>query len=109
MEAQEYMCHTCKGKFNFESIRYSADGAKIVCKNCYSKTSQTPKKEDHLTVESNVPEAVKIICIKCRYKFTYKKNSRMSLMCPYCGGDNLMKDEITADKLIEEISQSNSY
>jgi len=30
-------------------------------------------------------------------------------MCPYCGGDNLMKDEITADKLIEEISQSNSY
>jgi len=45
----------------------------------------------------------KWICGKCRYKFTHKSQSKAALRCPYCGGENLVEDNFTAKKLLDEV------
>lgn len=101
-----YRCELCKEEFPFENIKYASDGKKIVCVGCYNKKSQK-KKEEKQQIE-NAPELIRLICVDCRYKFSFKKGSKLKLMCPYCGKNRLMKDDVTAEKLIEEASQ-NSY
>src|SRR3989338_2360917 len=107
---QLYLCAICKGKFQFKNVKYSKDGKRIICADCYSKdVKNTTKKETKDIKTTNgqpIKETIKIICVNCNYKFSYKKGSNTKLMCPYCGGNRLMRDNITADKLIEEVSKS---
>lgn len=105
--SRQYMCGECKGKFNFEDIKYGMDGKRIICKDCYIKAGKDHKNQEAKTVLPNESDSVKLICVDCRYKFSLRKKSRFSLICPYCSSRNLMKDDITADKLIEEVSQTN--
>ncbi len=106
-----YMCSACKGKLEFENVRYSNDGKRIVCKDCYSRVGKSQKKETKVMPQKDsLPDSIKLICIKCRYKFSLKRKPEIRVICPYCGGNQLMKDDITADKLIKEVSQnSNLY
>lgn len=109
---RQYICDGCKGKFRFKEIRYSSDGKRVVCKDCYSKgamKNQKKKETSEVLPNKNISDSVKLICMNCRYKFSLRKKSRFSLICPYCGGKQLMKDDITADKLIEEVSQAKKY
>lgn len=108
-KSRQYMCGECKGKFDFEDIKYGMDGKRIICKDCYIKAGKDSKNKETKTVSPNggMPDSVKLICVDCRYKFSLRKKSRFNLICPYCGSKNLMKDDITADKLIEEVSQTN--
>ncbi len=105
-----YRCTKCKEEFPFEGIRYSTDGKNIVCANCFNKSIKSQKiKEDDSDIHAGKAEdRVKIICMDCRYKFSLKKATKVKLRCPYCGGNMLMKDEITVDKLLEE-SSKNSF
>jgi len=102
-----YICDQCKEKFAFGNIRYTADGKKLVCLECYDhiKKSQQAKKPEIIEIAETLPDAIKVICVKCRYKFSIKRKSGAKVMCPYCGGNNLMRDETTAEKLVEEVSQ----
>ena len=106
-----YICTICKGKFQFGDIRYSSDGKRIVCRGCYDKV----KKDDNIKKKKGEPkgtkksDATKLICIDCRYKFSWSKASRINLVCPYCGSKRLMRNENTAEKLVEEASQSSDY
>lgn len=105
-----YMCSECKGKFKFEDVRYSSDGKKVICKDCYSRVKNQGKNEVKVVLPNEtVSDYVKLICTNCRYKFSLRKKSRFNLICPYCGGNQLIKDDITADKLIRELSQTNPY
>ena len=102
----KYSCTICKREFQYKDIRYSHDGKKIVCISCYSQLKDDAPKKTEIKIETPaLPETVRIICRDCRYKFSLKKAPRTNVICPYCGGNNLMKDEITADKLLEEASQ----
>ena len=106
-----YLCSLCRKKFPVEDIRYGKDGKSILCINCYDKSVEKEellKKKMALREERHKEEEtiLKIICAKCRYKFTYNRGSRVRLMCPYCGGNNLMRDDITAEKLVEEVSRT---
>ena len=35
-------------------------------------------------------EAIKFICVSCRFKFSVKKGSQKTIKCPYCGKTRLM-------------------
>lgn len=109
-KSRHYMCSECKGKFDFEDIKYGMDGKRIICKDCYIKAGKDYKNKEIKTVLlSDASDYVKLICVDCRYKFSLRKKSRFNLICPYCSSRNLMKDDITADKLIEEVSQIKDY
>ena len=54
---------------------------------------------------NNISDATKLICVDCRYNFSLKKTSRIPMTCPYCGGNRIMRNELNAEKLVDEISQ----
>src|SRR3989338_5605363 len=103
-----YRCAHCTGQFPFGKIRYTNDGKRLVCLDCYDrimKSGQQLKKEkDYPKIEktSIAPLAnkasgddIKLICVDCRYKYTLKNPSSHRAICPYCGRSNLIKDGIT--------------
>ena len=101
------MCSICKEHFPFGEIRYSGDGKRVICKECYGKAREKPNKTSQSSqlTEKAPAEAVKLICYDCRYKFSFKKGSTARLRCPYCGGDKLVRDDLSAEKLVEEASK----
>ena len=99
-----YLCSVCKNKFAFKDVKYSKDGKELVCKGCYQKISEKKEKKQEVKGSAIEEKAIKLICVKCRYKFSYKKGSRVKLICPYCGSNKLMRDDTTADKIIQEVS-----
>lgn len=100
-----YMCSLCRGKFQFENIRYSKDGKNIVCVTCYSSFPKRDnnKSKKYIAVYPK-SENIKLVCLDCNYHFSLKKKSRVHIRCPYCSGIRLTKDDITADELLEEVS-----
>ena len=106
-----YMCDQCKNKFEFGNIRYTNDGKKLVCLGCYSKIKKQTetKKPEIIEPVQHLPDVIKVICVKCRYKFSLNRKSKAKVMCPYCGGNNLMIDGTTAEKLVEEASHEISH
>ena len=110
-KASSYKCTKCEKKFPFEGIRYASDGKTVYCAACQEqllKQEAMKKKEAEEFAAQKaakaVPDVVKLICVDCRYKFSYKRGSRVKLICPYCSGKRLMIDETTADRLVEEVS-----
>jgi len=98
-----YTCSVCREDFQFKNIRYSPDGKKIVCTECYNRGLRSAKSQK--TAANPLPETIKLMCVDCRYKFIWRPASPIKLMCPYCGKNRLIKDEITAEKLIKEVSE----
>ena len=106
-----YFCSACKKKFRFKNIKYAQDGKTVLCTNCYEdnikKEAQKKKGIEAIqTKEAEKEDIIKIICVGCRYKFSYRRGSRVKIICPYCAGNNLIRDETTADKLVEEASKT---
>ena len=103
----KYLCSSCSKKFNFEDVRYSKDGKDIVCVYCYNDKSKAFEKPagyvDKPAITKTAPNIIKIICAECNYHFSLKRGS--TPRCPYCGGNRLMEDNLTADKLLEEVSR----
>jgi len=89
-----------------EQIRYAPDGKRLVCRKCFENISKQKDTERvELVVESKKPDKIKVICVQCRYKFSVHKDQRSAMICPYCGGTKLIKDEINAEKILKEVSE----
>src|SRR3989338_3819295 len=106
-----YMCSICRGKFKFGEIKYSPDGKSIVCLDCHSQLAKKDSEKEKSGAKSsssspNAHNLIKIICGNCRYKFNWRKSSKLSLKCPYCGKSNLMKRDVTDEKILEEVSRT---
>lgn len=106
--ANIYRCTLCKRDFAFEDIRYSNDGKRLVCKGCYSKISNSEKGNQAKMARDKsivIEEKIRVICAGCRYKFTLNKKTP-SPVCPYCGKNRFIKDDIDTERLIKESSNS---
>lgn len=101
-----YKCKVCQFEFPFEKVVYSNDGKKLLCRDCKRifECSKTQKAGENKTKSTGSDENIHLICVDCRYKFKLKKKPNMKLECPYCGKDKLIKDEGTAQKIIDEVS-----
>ncbi|MBI2549130.1 hypothetical protein HYW21_07310 [Candidatus Woesearchaeota archaeon] len=111
-----YRCVSCKGDFPFEQVKYSPDGKKrILCQSCLNKTvREEASRKASVARRSTLPShifsesgASRMICIKCRYSFSLKKASRLKPLCPYCGSNQVMVNNQTAGKILDEVSRSN--
>lgn len=105
----KFKCQSCKSEFEFKDIRYGIDGKTLYCTKCFNDVMNKEKQKNVKTTiylgSNNESDLIKLICVDCRYKFSYRKGSRIKLMCPYCGKNRLMRDEATAEKLVEEASK----
>src|SRR3989338_7173455 len=105
-----YKCALCTLKFPFEKIKYSTDGKRIICIDCYSKLTKNNQKTDELKRRVNPNsmaqyegKGIEVMCANCNYKFHYKPNFKPT--CPYCSGNKIVKYEnITANNLLQEAS-----
>ena len=104
-----YACTDCKKKFDFESIRYGSDGKTIRCVSCHEQVLREEQKKREAEAKPKaapvMSDVLKLICVECRYKFSYRKGSRIQPVCPYCGKSRLMIDDTTADRLVEEVGR----
>ncbi|MFW6014397.1 MAG: hypothetical protein ACOCZQ_00655 [Nanoarchaeota archaeon] len=48
-------------------------------------------------------EYLKYVCKKCNYKFKYKPNPAKALKCPYCADENVIRDNLDLNKLINSL------
>ena len=44
----------------------------------------------------------RFVCTRCNYRFA-SRYSNVS-MCPYCGGQFIRKDDLTAQRVLDEVS-----
>jgi hypothetical protein len=107
-KVKSYTCSLCKFSFPFENIMYTQDGKRLICRDCYKLSH--PKDGNKTTSNQNKPnqaasDGIKVICKTCRYKFVLKVVEGKKPMCPYCGKSNLMRDEGTAQTIIDEVSK----
>lgn len=102
-----YICNVCGKKFPFENIRYSIDGKRILCIGCHNKVMESKEKKRAVkfSAAKEPSDSIKIVCLDCKYHFSIRKGSKVRLRCPYCGNNRLAKDNLTAEKLIEEVSK----
>ena len=101
-----YKCSLCRKEASFDNIRYSDDGKRIVCLECYTKknSQQPPKYAENAEISQKDEAHINLICKDCRYKFRIKKKQNTIIKCPYCSSKSLMRDEFDINKVIEEVS-----
>ena len=91
-------------------MRYGIDGRTLLCVGCYQKKYHGVKKDTPtaFTIKSPViekpKETMKVICFNCRYKFSILKGA-VGARCPYCNKDKLVRDETTAERILEEAAR----
>jgi DNA-directed RNA polymerase subunit RPC12/RpoP len=103
--ASLYTCTRCKKEYNFNHIRYD-DKKNLICTLCFDKLTYAPNAPN--SHKPTGQEAVKYICLHCRFNFSIKKGSPKAPKCPYCGKTKLMlvKKYNDANTLIEESMDS---
>ena len=76
--------------------------------DCYNKIIKKEQKDDARQKSESKPasqsaEGIKVMCVNCSYKFTYRPKPQLMPKCPYCGKNNIRKyEELTADNLLNE-------
>tara|TARA_Y100000031_G_C7981168_1_gene274799 strand:- start:140 stop:472 length:333 start_codon:yes stop_codon:yes gene_type:complete len=101
MEVSTTFCQNCKKEVDVNEVKYIAKDDNtfdVICKNCDEIPEQS-KKEVTLN-----PEKVKYFCSRCRFSFA--RNPKNLVKCPYCGKeDKVMEDNRDIKKIISEVSQ----
>ncbi len=105
MSAVTYPCKRCKAQVSFKEVHYANNGRDMLCTMCYEvtikkQTVAAKPKEVQKTISGKAAKE-KYLCVKCRYNFTYGP-SAATLRCPFCGYDEVLKDDYDAEKLLRE-------
>ncbi len=109
--AAELSCNACRTRVPLPSMRYSKDGAGLICESCYSKQNGginlkiTPQSFSRPV--DNIPrKKVVYTCKTCRYKFSRGLDFRGPRLCPNCGkGDIIYNLPNDADELLRELDR----
>ncbi len=100
-----YPCKRCNYSVPFKDVHYGNNGRDILCPSCFTLTVKrqlVKEKPAHPEItNSGKILKQKYVCVKCRYHFVYGK-SEATLRCPFCGHTELLKDDFTAEKLLDE-------
>lgn len=114
ISATLYQCTLCTLKFPFDKVKYSKDGKRLICVECYNKILKKDQKDEEARQRKEARyasqpegEAVKVMCVNCSYKFFYRPKPHLKPKCPYCSGNKIRRyEELTAEKLLNEASKS---
>ncbi len=107
MTEGSYICNKCKSKVSLGNIRYDSNGKDLICTDCFnvkSKETAKPRQESAKKKTPQIGDKIKVICTECRYKFSLRVGSNANLRCPYCSGNSLVKDQTSAEDIINEVA-----
>jgi hypothetical protein len=77
-------CEKCGNKTPLETMTYSKDGTKLVCKDCLNRENGVYTASIKKPIEAPKPvEMVRYKCSHCQYSFSRKKDIEVKT-CPYC-------------------------
>ncbi len=92
------ICKECRETVSIDHIRYDKNGKDLICIPCFKRGPENTQK-------SAVSDRDRFMCLRCNYKFTIKKASRIPRKCPYCASPNITLHEIvTAQSVLHEVT-----
>jgi DNA-directed RNA polymerase subunit RPC12/RpoP len=90
-------CAQCKEKVSMNNVRYASNGKELVCKPCMSREPADLLKQ---SAERNPYH-----CMGCNYKFSIRKDSRLTRKCPYCSSEKIvLRNEITSQTVLRDVT-----
>ncbi len=96
MVSPKVLCSKCKNDVNIENVRYAKNGRDLVCIPCFDLPMEKPRPAF---------ERERFHCLRCNYKFSYRKYSNVAQRCPYCSSTSIAyRDTITATSVLHEVS-----
>jgi len=108
-DGKRILCIDCYNNLARSSqlLKENMQKGKIEAKGSIAKGSIIAEEKPNPSIRQEIvkgiakDDKVRLICVDCRYKFSFNKGSRIKTLCPYCNSSNLMNDNITTEKLIE--------
>lgn len=96
MVSPKVLCSKCKHDVTIENVRYGKNGKDLVCLSCFDLPMEKPKP---------AVERDRFHCLRCNYKFSYRKYSNVAQRCPYCSSTSIaLRDTITARSVLREVT-----
>lgn len=97
-DARIIICKNCREKVSIDNVRYDRDGHDLICVPCYRRgPAPVPQK--------SLADREKFMCMRCNYKFSIRKDSRLARKCPYCSSSNVTQHEtITSTSVLHEVT-----
>lgn len=102
---EEITCKRCRQKVHISNVKCDINGD-LICIPCIDKL-KTKKLEKKLPTKST--KRTTFQCLRCKYRFSFTKGSRMAQRCPYCDSIKIQRlQKQSADTLIKK-SQEDLY
>lgn len=113
MKQAELTCNSCKKRTALNEMKYSKDGAGLICSECHDRASNggINLRKAQETIAAPVSAAprkkVDYTCKNCRFKYSRAIDFRaQSKICPNCGRDTVVYNlPNKADDLLKELDQ----
>lgn len=91
------ICKQCRKTVSIDNIRYDKGGNDLICIPCFNRGSEQP-------VQKPGDSRERFMCLRCNYKFSIRKDSRVARKCPYCASLNITVPQIiTAQNVLQEV------
>ena len=92
------ICKQCRKTVSIDNIRYDKAGNDLICIPCYNGGPAQPQQKPGDARE-------RFMCLRCNYKFSIRKDSRLTRKCPYCASPNItVPQTLTAENVLEEVA-----
>lgn len=103
---EEVTCKRCRQKVHINNVKCSADG-ELICIPCLDKSKAAQSTDAAKPVKQ--VHRINYQCLRCRYRFSLSKDSRVALRCPYCNSENVAPLAKDAAKDIIKESTNDLY
>ena len=91
------ICTHCRQEVSLNNVRYAQNGRDLICIPCFQNI---PSEKSKVAVDRE-----KYHCMRCNYKFSLAKDSRLRRRCPYCASENIALPEIiTANTVLSAVT-----
>ena len=85
---EEITCKKCRQKVHISNVKCNLDGD-LICVSCLDNINT--KKLEKKQPSTKSKERINYQCLRCRYRFSFGKDSRAALRCPYCDSTNIQR------------------
>lgn len=109
MREPELTCNSCKKRTAMSTMKYSKDGAGLICGACLDKQNNGVALTSRAPVATPMPDEdtrkkVSFSCRNCGYRYARVLDFRGPKLCPNCGRDTVSYNlPNKADQLLREL------
>ncbi|MBN2421518.1 hypothetical protein JXB27_04535 [Candidatus Woesearchaeota archaeon] len=112
MREAELTCNSCKKRVVLNEMKYSKDGAGLICSECYDKEFHGGVSLRQKHEMTNIPapvenkKKVQFVCKHCAFRYSRALDFRGPKLCPNCGRDSVVYNlPNKAEDLLRELDE----